>query len=132
MGSIFESGEAMMREAFSYASCIVDYCRDGAAAISGIPAKLGRTLFRYETPAGMTIRTEQRDFILRYSDLNFEPRTGDEIVLDGKTYVVSAPNGEPCWRWHTRLTHSEIRIHTKFAGDFVPPVTSGGAVGQEV
>ena len=118
MDSIFESGESMMREAFGYAARTVDYYRDGSAIASGIPAKVGRTLFRYDTPAGMTIRTEQRDFILRYSDLNTEPKTGDEIVLDGKVYVVSAPNGEPCWRWHTRLTHSEIRIHAKCGGDF--------------
>ena len=119
--SIFAPGEAMTREAFGYASRTVDYCRDGAAIASGIPAKLGRTLFRYDDPAGMIIRTEQRDFILRYSDLNTEPKTGDEIVLDGQTYVVSAPNGEPCWRWHSRSSHTEIRIHAKFAGDFEPP-----------
>ena len=115
--SIFAPGEAMMHEAFDYASRTVDYRRDGAALASGIPAKLGRTLFRYDIPAGITLRTEQRDFILRYADLDTEPRTGDEIVFDGKIYVVSAPNGEPCWRWHSRLTHSEIRIHAKFAGD---------------
>ena len=106
----------MLREAFSYASVRVDYRRNGSVLASAVPAKLGRTLFRYDTPAGMTIRTEQRDFILRFSDLNVEPETGDEIVFDGAMYVVSAPNGEPCWRWHTRTTHSEIRIHTKCAG----------------
>lgn len=117
MGSIFEQGEKMMREAFGYASRTVDYCRDGAVLASAVPAKLGRTLFRYDTPAGVTIRTEQRDFILRFSDLDVEPKTGDEIVLAGEVYVVSAPNGEPCWRWHTRTTHSEIRIHAKCAGN---------------
>ena len=118
MGSIFESGETMLCQAYGYAARTVDYYRDGTALASVVPAKLGRTLFRYDTPSGMTIRTEQRDFILRFSDIKVEPKTGDEIVLDGKSYVVTAPNGEPCWRWHTRLTHSEIRIHAKFAGDF--------------
>ena len=131
--SIFAPGEAMMRDAFAYASRTVDYRRDGAVLASGIPAKLGRTLFRYDDPAGMIIRTEQRDFILRYSDLNIEPKTGDEIVLDGQTYVVSALNGEPCWRWHSRSTHSEIRIHAKFAGDFEPPApgSAGGNTGGD-
>ncbi|MBQ9501673.1 MAG: hypothetical protein IJU70_05910 [Lentisphaeria bacterium] len=116
MGSIFEQGEAMMREAFSYASRTVDYCRAGSVLARGIPAKLGRTLFRYETPSGMTIRIEQRDFILRYSDLGIEPETGDEVVFDGEIFVVSAPNNEPCWRWHTRTARAEIRIHAKSAG----------------
>lgn len=117
MSSIFEPGEKMMRDAFGYASRTVDYYRDGALLAAGIPAKLGRTVFRYDTPSGMTIRTEQRDFILRFSDISVEPKTGDEIVLDGEIHVVSAPNNEPCWRWHTRTTHSEIRIHAKSAGE---------------
>ena len=118
----------MLRGAFGFASRRIDYCRDGVLLASNIPAKLGRTLFRYTSPAGMVIRTEQRDFILRSEDLgNIEPKTGDEVALGGELFVVSAPNNEPCWRWHTRNTHAEIRVHAKFAG----PVSSSSSSGSE-
>lgn len=125
--SIFSPGETMLQGAFAYASSRVDYYRDGSVLASAIPAKLGRTIFRYDTPAGVTIRTEQRDFIFRSSDLNIEPETGDEIVFDGDVYVVSAPNAEPCWRWHTRQTNAEIRVHAKNAGRFEEPSSSSSS-----
>lgn len=131
MSSIFDEGKTMMSDAFNYASHIVSYFRDGTALATGIPAKLGRTLFRYETPSGMTIRTEQRDFILRYCDLQQEPKTGDEVVMDGDLYVVSAPNSEPCWRWHSRSGDSEIRIHAKYAGEMGSSSSSSSSSSQE-
>jgi len=115
-GSFFLDGEALLHSAFDFAGCRISYSRNNSVLAHGIPAKLGRTVFRYDSPAGMTVRSEQRDFILRFSDLNTEPVTGDEIVMDDQLFVVSAPNSEPCWKWHTRLTHSQIRIHTKAAG----------------
>lgn len=110
----------MLNQMFATASQVVSYLRDGVTLASDIPAKLGRTLFRTDDLTGsVTIRYEQRDFIVRTSDLpNLdEPKKGDEIVFDGKTYQVSAPDGEPCWRWHTRQSHSQLRIHAKYAGD---------------
>lgn len=106
---------AAMFDAFSVA---VEYRRGGAAIASGIKAKLGSTLFRADDNRGMTIRTEQRDFIVKASDFaaGFEPETGDEIAYDGHRYLVTAPNGEPCWRWHSRLNHSQIRVHAKHVG----------------
>lgn len=120
MSSIFKPGEALLNQMFAIASQPVSYLRDGAVLASNIPAKLGRTLFRTDDLSGsVTLRFEQRDFIVRSSDLpNLdEPKKGDEIVFDGKTYQVSAPDGEPCWRWHTRQSHSQIRIHAKYTGD---------------
>lgn len=113
----------MLNQMFATASQVVSYLRNGTAIASDIPAKLGRTLFRTDDLTGsVTIRYEQRDFIVRTSDLTNldEPKKGDEIVLDGKTYLVAAPDGEPCWRWHTRQSHSQMRIHAKYTGEIAP------------
>ena len=118
--SIFAQGEAMLDRMFEAASKPVSYLRDGVTLASDITAKLGRTLFRTDDLSGsVTLRFEQRDFIVRSSDLPTldEPKKGDEILFDGKTYQVSAPDGEPCWRWHTRQSHSQIRIHAKYTGN---------------
>lgn len=106
----------MQAAAFEYAAVSIDYFRNGAALASNIPAKLGKTLFRAENNFGVTVRTEQRDFILRHSDLAESPEVGDEIRYDGKRYSVSAPNDEPCWKWHSRASHTEKRIHAKYLG----------------
>lgn len=107
----------MTAAAFGFAAVTVSYYQGETAVAENVPAKLGSTLFRAEDRFGVTVRTEQRDFIFRTADLNVTPEVGDEILFDGKTYSVSAPNGEPCWRWHTRLTHSQIRIHAKYMSD---------------
>lgn len=117
MPNIFEKGEAMQEAAFRYGAVSIDYFRNGSALASGIPAKLGRTLFRAENNFGVTIRTEQRDFIVRTSDLAATPEVGDEIRYDGRKYSVCAPNDEPCWKWHTRINHSQKRIHAKYIGE---------------
>lgn len=106
----------MLEAAFNYAAASIDYYRGSSAYASGINAKLGKTLFRAEDNFGVTIRSEQRDFIILASDLTITPEVGDEIRFDGKKYTVTAPNNEPCWKWHTRLTHSQIRIHAKYIG----------------
>lgn len=117
MVNIFEKGEAMQSAAFQYAAVNISYFRAGAQIATKIPAKLGRTLFRAENQFGVTVRTEQRDFIIRAADLSVMPEVGDEIQYDGKAYSVSAPNGEHCWKWHTRIDHSQIRIHAKYNGE---------------
>lgn len=117
MMNLFEKGEAMQDRAFLFASVPISYHRGGEMIAGEIPAKLGRTLFRAENQFGVTIRTEQRDFIVRASDISFLPEVGDEICYDGKSYSVSAPNGEHCWKWHTRNSHSQIRIHAKYNGE---------------
>lgn len=119
MASIFEKGEAMQERMFLVAAVSVSYCRDGIVLAGNIPAKLGKTLFRTDTSYGMTIRQDRRDFIVREVDIRTigEPKKGDEIVYDGRTYMVAAPNDEPCWKWHTRTTHTQLRIHTQYAGE---------------
>ena len=102
----------MLEAAFLYGAVKVDYLRADEIVSSQIPAKLGKTLFRAENNYGVTVRTEERDFIVRSSDLELTPEVGDEIHLDGMRYTVTAPDGEPCWKWHTRQTHSQKRIHS--------------------
>ena len=128
MANIFEKGEAMQAAAFGYAAVLITYRRAGTALATDIPAKLGKTLFRAENQFGVTIRTGQRDFIIRASDLTaMPPEVGDEILFDGKTYSVSAPNGEPCWKWHSRITHTQIRIHAKYNGEIINEQSAGNS-----
>jgi len=118
--SVFKEGEKLFEGTFGITAVPVSYVRNGTVLAKNVPAKLGKTLFRTDDLAGgVTIRLEQRDFIVRTSDVAAigEPKKGDEIVYDGHTYMVSAPDGEPCWKWHTRHSHTQLRIHTKEAGE---------------
>lgn len=104
---------------FELAGRPVSYFRSGECLAENVKAKLGRTLFRTDDLSGGTgIRYELRDFVLRASDLAAAgvPERGDEIVFEGRRYVVAAPEGEPCWKWHTRQSHKQIRVHAKYAG----------------
>lgn len=111
--SIFNAGRALLNKAYSFSGCVITYRRGENTLAVDIPAKEGKTVFRYIDYSGITARTEQYDFIVREKDLKVFPETGDEIICGGDTYLVSAPNDEPCWRWHSRGIASEIRIHTK-------------------
>lgn len=114
--NMLEQGEQMLDAAFEYAAISIEYVRAGSV-VATIPAKIGRTLFRTENAFGVTVRTECRDFIVRAADLDLTPEVGDEIICGDKKYLVSAPNDEPCWKWHTKATHSQKRIHTQMNGE---------------
>ena len=119
MPSMFLRGEAMIDRMFEASGTSVSYRRDGEVMVESAPAKVGRTLFRTDDVAtGMVFRFEERDFIVRASDFAAigEPRRGDEIVWDGRLYLVAAPDGDPCWKWHTRQSHTQMRIHAKYSG----------------
>lgn len=119
MPSMFLRGEAMIDRMFEASGTSVSYRRDGEVLVESAPAKVGRTLFRTDDVAtGVVFRFEERDFIVRASDFAAigEPRRGDEIVWDGRLYLVAAPDGEPCWKWHTRQSHTQMRIHAKYSG----------------
>lgn len=107
----------MQAAAFQYAAVKISYYRNAVAQATDIPAKLGSTLFRAENRYGVTTREEQRDFIVLASDLAVTPEVGDEIQYSGKRYSVTAPNNEPCWKWHTRTSHTQKRIHAKYNGE---------------
>ena len=119
MPSMFLRGEAMIDRMFETSGTSVSYRRDGEVMVESAPAKVGRTLFRTDDVAtGVVFRFEERDFIVRASEFAAigEPRRGDEIVWDGRLYLVAAPDGEPCWKWHTRQSHTQMRIHAKYSG----------------
>ena len=119
MPSMFLRGEEMIDRMFETSGTSVSYRRDGEVMVESAPAKVGRTLFRTDDVAtGVVFRFEERDFIVRASDFAAigEPRRGDEIVWDGRLYLVAAPDGEPCWKWHTRQSHTQMRIHAKYSG----------------
>ena len=119
MPSMFLRGEEMIDRMFEASGTPVSYRRDGVVLVESAPAKVGRTLFRTDdVAAGVVFRFEDRDFIVRASDFAAigEPRRGDEIVWDGRLYLVAAPDGEPCWKWHTRQSHTQMRIHAKYSG----------------
>jgi hypothetical protein len=109
-------GERVLDALFGVAGEPVDYRRRGAPIATGVPAKLGTTAFRFTNPDGTSIRVDSRDFIVRRKDVPVEPQEGDEIVWNGRAFLVAAPNGEPCWGWHGRHLHSMLRIHTLHDG----------------
>lgn len=111
-------GESALDALFAVAGEPIDYKRHGASLATGIPAKMGWTAFRTTNPDGASIRVDSRDFIVRVSDFpaGFEPQEADTIEWNGREFLVSAPNGEPCWAWHGRHLNSMLRIHTLHDG----------------
>ena len=115
--SLFDEAEKIFADNFSVLAKNISIRRNGTVIADQIPAKLGKTLFRTDYISGVTVRVEQRDFIVLFDDLNGNfPERGDEVIWDGQVYLVTAPEGEPCWKWHTRQSHSQLRIHTKNIG----------------
>ncbi len=88
-----------------------------------VTAVIGETPFRTDDETGASIISRSRDFIVDAADLvdsesaKIEPKRGDVIVqADGDElttgeYVVSAPAGEPCFRYVDPGLF-RIRIHT--------------------
>ncbi len=116
---LFDLVDSDTEKMFDVTASTISYRRGGQELFTDIKAKVGQTPFRADTASGVTIRIEQRDFIVRASDVAAmdEPKKADEIIWQGKRYMVFAPNSEPCWRWHTRQSHTQIRIHAKYVGE---------------
>jgi hypothetical protein len=82
-----------------------------------VAATIGSTVFQIEDGAGALLRVESRDYLITAADLVFDdtpitPRRGDRILEGGLIYEVSAPGGEPEWRWSDSYRQT-MRIHTK-------------------
>lgn len=79
------------------ASITVSYT-DGVAALTGIPATVGRTPFDV-LEGSVMVAYESRDYIIKAAYLTFNglqliPRNGARITeADGRVYEVSAPQG---------------------------------------
>jgi hypothetical protein len=109
---IFDAGKRLMDSAFEYAGVRISY-RGAGYTRPDVRAKTGKTVFKFVDASGITIRTEQQDFMIRACDLSEEPANGDIITMDGEMYIVTSPNDEPCWRWHSSQNRDCYRIHTK-------------------
>lgn len=101
----------------------------GAASVA-VYATVGTTEFQVDDGAGVLIRFEARDYLIRAADLvlagvPLTPKRGDQIRETAGTQtfiyeVVSPGNGsggagggeEPCWRWSDDYRQT-LRIHTK-------------------
>lgn len=75
-------------------------------------AVVGKTVFSQTAPGGTAIRTETRDFLFAADGFEIEPRRGDKIAWDGRTWEVQGVGGEPVWRW-SDPQHKQLRVHTK-------------------
>lgn len=116
MSGIFDSGRAEQLRSFELHGLTVSLFREGAAAMSDIPAKEGNSSFRFVDDYGVSVFYRAKDFIVRTSDLgDWRPKIGDEVHIGGKVYLVSVPNNEPCWRYRGN-DEEQIRIHTKYMG----------------
>lgn len=116
MSSMFEDAENLLDDLFLVVGEMVEYRRNGKSVAKDIPAKISSQIFRSEDRYGMTLRTEAKEFIFRYSDIEqiSEPKNNDEIIFAGSRYLVGAPNGEPCWKWHTRHSNKHIKIYARY------------------
>ena len=114
--SVFRDSEKMLDDMFAVAAVYIAYRRNGKYLAQNIPAKLGRNLAKTDCNSNITVRIAEHDFIVRTKDLCTldSPKKGDEIIWDGCVYMVAAPESEPCWKWHTRHCHTQMRIHTRY------------------
>lgn len=115
MDMLRQGAEWLSAQRQQHVATDVQYHRFGGGT-SSVKATLGKTVFRAENEFGVTVRVHSFDFIISSMELGFEPQRNDEIICDGKTYEVLAPNGEPCWRW-SGTSNNTYRIHTKEIGD---------------
>lgn len=113
--SLVESFVAEMRKKTT--DVTIDYFSiDTENVFKGIPATLGRTMFKSSNDYGVSIITHGKDFIIETKDIPIKPQRGDYIHYKGKRYEVLAPNDEPVWRF-SGVNEESIRIHTKEVGE---------------
>lgn len=120
MADLLEHGASFLdSQRHAHMARAVVYQR-GAAQVE-LNATIGRTEFEQGDEAGLIHRIESRDFILRTADLDLgegptAPKAGDRVresvgssVL---VYEVSAPGGQPPWRYSDPYRKA-LRVHTK-------------------
>ncbi len=65
--------------------------------------------------SGLSVRSRVWDFIIRASDLGFDPVAGDVITWNGRRHEVMNLGGDGVWRW-SDPARTYYRIHTKDIG----------------
>lgn len=82
----------------------------GATAVD-LAATIGKTVFEVADAYGGLVRVESRDYLVAAAALGLEPRRGDLITEGDRTYEVTAPGKEPCFR-EADPSGRTYRIHT--------------------
>ena len=86
-----------------------------------VEATVARSIVEYITDAGVRVRAEVRDYLIKPSLLELEgvtiePRTGDIITDDNEgkevVYKVLPDASGESWRYTDRY-HTLLRVHTK-------------------
>lgn len=98
---------------------VIDYLRDGMVVATAVPCKIGATLFRTEDLTNsVSTRIYRQDFLVEAVSLASiqRPEPGDEIEWRGRRFMVSSPDGEPCWRWRG-ASMTAWRIHAEEEAD---------------
>ncbi|MDD5699441.1 MAG: hypothetical protein PHH77_12575 [Victivallaceae bacterium] len=118
MGMLQEGIAWLESQRKSHLTVPVIYRRGGNSA--GVPATVGKTVFKVTDDYGRFQYIESRDYLISAADLVLNdapilPEPGDEIVEDGFVYEVMAPNNEPEWRYSDSYRQT-LRIHTKYIG----------------
>jgi hypothetical protein len=101
----------------------IEYFRGASSVLGGLSAANGSTTFEEEssTVAGLILRVESRDWIVKAADLIIDaertlPKEGDLVkrTEEGKlfTFKVLSFAGEPVFRF-TDSYRTSLRIHTK-------------------
>jgi len=69
---------------------------------------------------GVTVlAAEDRRFLIRVDQYSAEPASGDQIVVNGETYVVSLDGGKYVWEWADRF-NLRRRVYGKRISASVP------------
>lgn len=111
---VFDNGRKMVASPVLYGETV------RYVPLTGTPidclAKVGEQAARVTGYEGANALERHTDYIIRASELaGIVPRLQDAIIdAQGVRHIVSAPAGEPCWRWHDR-TRTAMRIHTEEA-----------------
>jgi len=80
-----------------------------------VNATFGKTDYEVEDEYGMRVGAAVVDFLILTENLPFEPKAGDRIIADGRTYEVMPLAGQGPWRWSDPYRQT-YRIHTKDIG----------------
>jgi hypothetical protein len=98
----------------AFCSSPIEYRRQDQ--VISVNAVFGKTDYQADTGSGMTIESFVWDFLIQAADLGTEPKVGDTIIVNGRSFEVMKLAGQGCWRW-TGPNQKTYRIHTRDIGN---------------
>ena len=98
--------------------------RRGSDETALVDMRIGKTMADVEGGGGITVRTNNSDFLITAADYQIngvavEPDRGDEIDYGGKTYRAMPIAGGEVWRYAENVNRTVLRIHAKEVGDAI-------------